>query len=270
MSKIVYESEKRITQHYGNNNHAGVDIGFRKSESDNQVFAHSSGVVTATKSGLGRIPGSTGTLSYGNYIDINHENGYMTRYAHLNKVYVKVGERVNEGTCIGTIGDSGNTTGRHLHFEVFLNGERINPEPFLTEEFPIRSENVEYRVHTKNGTWLPWVTKVDDTNEGYAGIYGRVIDGIQIKDKTYQSHILGGEWLSYITNYNDSNADGYSGIYGRSIDGIKVKDATYRVHVTKKGKLASEWLPWVSKVDNTNDGYAGYYGRSIDGIQVKK
>ena len=68
---------------------------------------------------------------YGNNIVIDHGNGYQTQYAHLNRIYVKVGQAVGKGTEIGQMGSTGRSTGPHLHFEVRKNGVRVNPLSFL-------------------------------------------------------------------------------------------------------------------------------------------
>lgn len=64
---------------------------------------------------------------YGNHVVIDHGNGYKTLYAHMNKIYVVVGQSVNRGDAIGQLGSTGRSTGPHLHFEVYQNGIRINP-----------------------------------------------------------------------------------------------------------------------------------------------
>ena len=55
---------------------------------------------------------------YGNVIEIDHGNGFKTKYAHLNKMYVKQGDRVLQGQAIGEVGSTGRSTGPHLHYEV--------------------------------------------------------------------------------------------------------------------------------------------------------
>jgi len=72
-----------------------------------------------------------GNDGYGNNIVIDHGNGYQTQYAHLNRIYVKVGQAVGKGTEIGQMGSTGRSTGPHLHFEVRKNGVRVNPLSFL-------------------------------------------------------------------------------------------------------------------------------------------
>ena len=68
---------------------------------------------------------------YGNHIVIDHRNGYQTLYAHLNRIYVKAGDSVGKGAEIGQMGNSGRSTGPHLHFEVRKNGVRLNPLSYL-------------------------------------------------------------------------------------------------------------------------------------------
>ncbi|WP_152536413.1 M23 family metallopeptidase [Sphingobium sp. C100] len=68
---------------------------------------------------------------YGNVIEVEHGNGLMTRYAHLSGYSSRVGQKVARGAQIGRMGSTGRSTGTHLHFEVRLNGQPINPRRFL-------------------------------------------------------------------------------------------------------------------------------------------
>ncbi|MBR2674427.1 MAG: peptidoglycan DD-metalloendopeptidase family protein [Mogibacterium sp.] len=68
---------------------------------------------------------------YGNCVDIDHENGYITRYAHCSRLIVSAGDKVYQGQNIAFVGSTGNSTGPHLHFEIISNGSAINPAPKL-------------------------------------------------------------------------------------------------------------------------------------------
>ncbi len=70
---------------------------------------------------------------YGNVVDIVHGNGYATRYGHCSKLLVKVGDLVHAGDVIAKVGTTGYSTGPHLHFEVWLNGAPVNPQPYLNQ-----------------------------------------------------------------------------------------------------------------------------------------
>jgi murein DD-endopeptidase MepM/ murein hydrolase activator NlpD len=107
--------------------HAGLDFpGPRGSP----IFAAAKGKVTF----VGRRSG------YGNCIEISHGNGLMTRYGHLSAFKTKVGQEVDAGTVIGAMGSTGRSTGPHLHFEVRVNGNPVNPRPFLEAANHVQQE----------------------------------------------------------------------------------------------------------------------------------
>ena len=134
MNTRVLESGKcNITQGY-NSNHKAVDMvdGDRKLD---YVVAHTEGKVIILQDGYNNIKGSTGNASYGNFVKIEHKNGYATLYAHMQKgLLVKNGEYVEKGQRLGYMGDSGNACGAHLHFEVWKDGVRINPTEYLDKD----------------------------------------------------------------------------------------------------------------------------------------
>lgn len=98
--------------------HLGVDFDVPMGS---DVLAVAEGVVTysAVRNG------------YGNVVEIDHGNGYMTRYAHNSRNVVEVGTRVHVGQLIAKVGSSGRSTGPHCHFEVWLNGRPVNPMAYV-------------------------------------------------------------------------------------------------------------------------------------------
>lgn len=98
--------------------HSGTDFA---GSSGTPIYATADGVVTHAdwQSGYGRL------------IKIQHEFGIETRYAHLSKIRVKKGQRVSKGTRIGDMGNSGRSTGTHLHYEVRVGGKAVNPMNFI-------------------------------------------------------------------------------------------------------------------------------------------
>ena len=83
----------------------------------------------ATATGKVTIAGWDG--GYGNMVEIDHGNGLATRYGHLSKILVKVGQFVRIGETVGLIGSTGRSTGPHLHYETRINGEAVDPQKFL-------------------------------------------------------------------------------------------------------------------------------------------
>lgn len=73
---------------------------------------------------------------FGYYIDIQHKYGFKTRYAHLQRQVVQVGQRINQGEIIGTVGNTGMSTGPHLHYEVMIGTHLVDPVKFLNMVYP--------------------------------------------------------------------------------------------------------------------------------------
>ena len=108
----------------GSRHHGGIDIV--------KPGGHSTGALVVA-AGSGTVTTAGYHSSYGYYVIINHGGGVSTLYAHMLKgsLKVSVGQHVSAGQAIGNIGSTGNVTGPHLHFEVRINGNRVNPRPYL-------------------------------------------------------------------------------------------------------------------------------------------
>lgn len=85
--------------------------------------------IYATADGI--VGRSQWVRGYGNYIEINHGNEIQTRYGHMSRLNVKANARVKSGDLIGFMGSTGRSTGSHLHYEVRIAGEAVNPVPFM-------------------------------------------------------------------------------------------------------------------------------------------
>jgi murein DD-endopeptidase MepM/ murein hydrolase activator NlpD len=100
--------------------HAGVDFA---GESGATVTAVATGVVTWAGERFG----------YGNLVEVNHGNGYLTRYAHNSAVLVKTGDTVQKGQPLSLLGSTGHSTGPHVHFEVLRDGSPVDPMAFINQ-----------------------------------------------------------------------------------------------------------------------------------------
>jgi len=98
-------------------NHGGTDIG---ASYGSAIYAADSGTVVRSADGWNG--------GWGNYVMINHGNGMQTLYAHMSSRAVSVGQTVSRGQTIGYVGSTGMSTGPHLHFEMYINGSRIDPQ----------------------------------------------------------------------------------------------------------------------------------------------
>lgn len=98
--------------------HKGIDIA---AKTGTEIIAVAGGVVTWSDRRWG----------YGNLVEINHGNGYVTRYAHCDKLLIKEGEAVKKGQVVALVGTTGRSTGPHVHFEVLQNGKQVNPLDFI-------------------------------------------------------------------------------------------------------------------------------------------
>ena len=109
----------------GSANHKGIDF---EADVGDPVLAVADGVVSYSAARSG----------YGNTVEVDHGNGYVTRYAHNSRLVRKVGELVRAGQQIAKAGSTGRSTGAHVHFEVWENGRVVNPRKFLSQASPLK------------------------------------------------------------------------------------------------------------------------------------
>lgn len=109
-----------VTGNYGL--HSGIDINAKNGD---EIYAALGGEVIKSKY----------SSDYGNFVTINHGDGLISIYAHCSKRLVEVGDKVEKGDLIALVGSTGQSTGPHLHFEVRVNGNRIDPQYFLPKMY---------------------------------------------------------------------------------------------------------------------------------------
>jgi murein DD-endopeptidase MepM/ murein hydrolase activator NlpD len=121
LSRGIWPASGSVTSKFGQRwgkEHNGIDIG---ASTGTNVKAFMAGKVTY----------SGWESGYGNLVIINHGNGLQTYYAHNSKLLVKIGQSVDSGSIIAKSGNTGNSTGPHIHFEVRKNGTPVNPYSYL-------------------------------------------------------------------------------------------------------------------------------------------
>jgi len=82
--------------------------------------------------GKGTVIKARYSIGYGKHVKIDHGYGYVSVYAHMSKIKVKKGQKVKHGDIIGLVGNTGRSTGPHLHYEVWINGKAVDPEKFYS------------------------------------------------------------------------------------------------------------------------------------------
>ncbi|MFH1379145.1 MAG: M23 family metallopeptidase [bacterium] len=127
----IWPTLGHITSRYGNRKspmnrniiefHPGLDLANKKGTP-----------VYATADGIVKLSGWEG--GYGKLVVIDHGHGYETRYAHHSKILVAAGDKVTRGQIIGYMGNTGTSTGNHVHYEILLNGKTTNPYPYLSKQ----------------------------------------------------------------------------------------------------------------------------------------
>jgi murein DD-endopeptidase MepM/ murein hydrolase activator NlpD len=122
----------------GRKNHKGIDLA---APTGTPVYAPADGLVAR----------ADWFSSYGNYIQLEHGGELQTRYGHLSGFAVQAGDRVKKGDLIGYVGSTGRSTGPHLHYEVRVAGDSVNPIPYLTGEVELADLDLHSEIEAKGG-----------------------------------------------------------------------------------------------------------------------
>lgn len=118
-------SKGRVSSNFGTR----VMNGKREGHSGLDIAAPTGTPIVAT--GPGQVTKAGWGTGYGQYVEIKHNGGYVTRYAHASRIHVRVGDWVQAGQHIANVGCTGRCTGPHLHYEVVKDGQRRNPATYL-------------------------------------------------------------------------------------------------------------------------------------------
>jgi murein DD-endopeptidase MepM/ murein hydrolase activator NlpD len=121
-SGFIWPVAGPISSYFGPSHPLGIDI---------DLFHNVGAPISAAMGGVVTFAGGNPCCSYGNYVVIDHGNGFQTLYAHLSTIAVSAGEVVAQGQYLGGGGTTGYSTGPHLHFEVHLNGSVVDPLKYL-------------------------------------------------------------------------------------------------------------------------------------------
>jgi murein DD-endopeptidase MepM/ murein hydrolase activator NlpD len=118
--------------------HPGMDF---TAEQGTPIYATGNGVVENA---------DAGAQGYGNHVVVNHGFGYKTLYAHMSRMAVKPGAKVNRGDLLGYVGSTGLSTGPHLHYEVIKNGEKVNPINFYYNDLTPEQYQIMLEMSSKS------------------------------------------------------------------------------------------------------------------------
>lgn len=251
---VLKSRKELLTLGYGNRNlngkpynHTGLDF-VKEGYQLDDIISGAKGKVIALRNTVVGVDHSAG---YGNYIKLEHGDGYQTLYAHLkqNSLKVKVGDIVEEGTVIGSMGNTGYVTGAHLHFEVRLNGKCVDPTQYMNESKQIK----DFGVMETNQEDIIYKVIAGDTLSEIASKYGTTyqclsqINNIVDPNKIYVNQ----EIRIPVKNHSDK----YKVIATRGLNcrkGVGINYSVVKAYkhgtVIEIGKIQNGW-------GKTNEGY---------------
>lgn len=204
-NSVLKEGVHYLTSDYKTRNssrgHNGMDMIGKNKRTDYVVAIASGVVITATYS-----------KTAGYYVEIRHNNGYISRYLHMKKgsLMVKKGDTVQKGQVLGFMGNTGNSSGAHLHFAVYSKKRTpLDPLPYLTGEKDLENVSVNYYKEFVMQVQEALGAKVD----GIAGPE-TLVKTITVSAKTNRNHPVVKPIQTYLYNigYTEvGNADGIAG-----------------------------------------------------------
>lgn len=237
-ARVLESGVCEVTQEYKGNAHRGIDIVREGYQLDN-IVAHSDGTVVQVINNC-NVTTPNDPTNPGNMVKIDHNNGYQTRYLHLayNTVKVAVGQKVSKGQILGYMGNTGNSFGAHLHFEVMKDNAQIDPTNYLDSDLPNTSVMV-------TGT-------VDElARDVIAGKYGNGED---------RKRALGSRYAEVQARVNEMLAPKVNYLHNPSYTGVSIVDGL-------KGIGVDSSYEYRSRLANAN-GISNYCGSAEQNTQM--
>lgn len=261
--RILKNKNCIITQNYSNG-HTALDIVGSNYTLD-YIIAHSDGKIIKIQDGLSNMKGSVGSIAYGNYIKIDHQNGYYTLYAHLqNDLPVKNNQIVKKGQIIGYMSDSGNAYGKHLHFEVYKGNQRINPQEFLNKDLPKSTTPVENKYQVGdiveiNGVYISSTSKDRLKPLITKGKITKIIDNAQ------NPYLLENGNIGWVNNNTIISKENNRYLSNKNYKGTSIVDALKEINIDSTYNYRSK----LAKINNINN-YQGTKEQNIKLLNLLK
>lgn len=245
---------------YNNKDHNGIDCA-----------APEGAIVMATRSG--RVIASGHASDMGEHIRIDHGDGYVTTYMHLSERKVSVGANVSRGQTIGLVGNTGNSNGAHLHFEIKLNGNLYNPNP---ADYPIKGSvvngkkgTITYSFDKAGGMGSQNWSKEGISNPNQTFRNGS--SGSGVMELQYSLNQILGTNLTVDGKYGEKTVAAvkkFQSKYGLTVDGIAGKNTNNKINEIRKGSSKTPApTPTSSPVGIVNPNQVIRYGQSGESVK---
>lgn len=248
-----------ITQNYSSS-HQALDL-VKEGRQLDYIVAHSDGTVIFYQDGYDNLKGSVGRIALGNFVRIDHGNGFVTLYAHMRKnLLVKNGQVVKKGQRLGYMGDSGNAYGAHLHFEITKDGVKINPYEYLDKSFDGES-NLSYKVGdivTINGVYRSSTSDIKLNPLVKNGRITRIVENVR------NPYLLDNGNIGWVNNDVIINSN-VRYLSNTSYNGNSIVDALKQINVDSSFNYRSR-LALVNGISN----YVGSVSQNINLLNLLK